>query len=191
MKTFRFLIPLSILLLGGCAPHVADTMPHVCRYQEAEAKIVWLDHHGWMIEHNGTKQEIKIKQPSREFELLMALDYKITALEYASDIKEKSRIYAVGRLSSCIHSPLQKAAPKAELAMSCLHTGDDHKYRNFVLEYWYLKKPFYEAHHDEYPNESAWKITKRTALQASDFNHRGLANRKIVPKEEDWKQRVR
>ena len=190
MKAF-FLLPFCLFLLPGCTERNIAATPHVCRYQAVEARIVFVDHHGWMIEHNGTEQEIKIKQPSREFELLTALDDKITALEYASDVKEKSKIYAVGRLSSCIHPPLQKSASKAELAMSCLHTGDDHKYRNFVLKHWYLKKPFYEAYYDEFLDEPTWKITKRTALQAKDFNRRWLADKKIVLKEQDWKQRVR
>jgi hypothetical protein len=191
MKAFFLLLPFCLFLLPGCAARKVTATPHVCRYQETEARIVWVDHHGWMIEHNGTQQEIKIKQPSREFELLMALDSKITALEYTSAVKEKTRIYAVGRLLSCIHPPPQITASQAELASTCLHTGDEHKYRNFILERWYLKKPFYEAYYDEFLDEPAWKIIKRTALQVSDFEHHRLQGKNIVLKAEDWERRVR
>lgn len=192
MKAFFFLLlPSCLFLLPGCTSRNVAAAPHVCRYQETEARIVFRDHYGWMIEHNETEQVIAIKQPSRELDLLMALEDKITALENASDIKKKSSIYAVGRLSSCIHPPLQKSASKAEPAMSCLHTGDDHKYRNFILERWYLKKPFYEAYYDEFLDKPVWKITKRTALPASDFNRHRLVSKKIQLRPEDWKHRVR
>lgn len=191
MKTFFPLLPLCLLLLPGCSALNIAATPHVCRYREVEARIVFRDHYGWMIAHNGKEQVLKVQQPSRELDLLLALNDEITALENASEIKQKSRIYAVGRLSSCVHPPLQQSAPAAERALSCLHTGDDHQYRNFVLERWYLKKPFYEAFYNEFLDKPAWKITKRTALQASDFNRRWLADKKIVLKPEDWKQRVR
>lgn len=161
--------------------------PHICNYKRVQGTIRFIEHYGYALDVNGTRHHIEITNfLNREHTVYQALERPIIEDDFTSVKKKNNKIFAIGKLATCIH----RNAPLEHPELACDPNEHTRPYRNFVFEGWYIKKPFHELQLIGAEDENKYRLVKRDSLKTSDFNLKWLKGKGILLTPKDLRRYV-